>query len=604
MNGPSTAESRRLSVIVFTDIVGYSRMVQNDEALALELLTEHNRILAHRIDAHGGRTIKTAGDSFMAAFGSAASAVTATAEIQQALTERNASQSEDRQVHVRIGIHAGDVVFTSDTEGAADALGDGVNVASRIEAEAGGGEVFVSHDVFSITYERVPFGYRDVGVRELKNISRPIHIYELLWDPTRASEADAEPSRARGPEKHGGRVGWIVAAIAVLAAIGVVIFQPSPQESLYADGRPSLVVVDFSDDTGDEGLGRLQIGRILGDAVAQKFYEYRPVHLVSPIRVEEATRGLGFDQRSRLGETNLADIAREAGGRLVVSGSLGHLGGVYVLRAELTDLSDGATLGRFQKRDATEEQLLGLVDSLCAHFQQRLVDVLGIGTNEDIVLAPVGELTTFSLEAYKHFQLGHDLYHGGRILEGAEQLVMAVEMDSTFALAASDAACAFSFAKEHDREAVYFDIARRQSGDNLRSGMSKGALIFQGNDAWLTSATTGAAETALRDSLQELALARYETIVRLYPDDPDGYYYSGMARQYLRGESEAAIEYFVQASARNPGYFPIYFGWAMAIQSMEGNSAAARFLSDYLKQFGDGPGAGSARKTLAELRGS
>ena len=91
----------------------------------------------------------------------------------------------------------------------------------------------------------------------------------------------------------------------------------------------------------------------------------------------------------------LTEIARQAGGRLVISGSLALLGGSFVLRAELNDLTDGATLGRFQKQNATEEELLGLVDSLCTHFQQRLVDVLNIGTNTDLVIEPVGELTTF-----------------------------------------------------------------------------------------------------------------------------------------------------------------------------------------------------------------
>jgi tetratricopeptide (TPR) repeat protein len=349
---------------------------------------------------------------------------------------------------------------------------------------------------------------------------------------------------------RGSRVGWIVAAIAV------IVFRPTPQqESVYADGRPSLVVVDFSDDTGDEAMNQLQIGRILGDAVEQKFYEYLPVHLVSPIRVQEARRELDLIDDD-LDAAAIAEIAREAGGRLVISGSLARLGGAYVLRAELSDLTDGATLGRFHRQNAAEEELLALIDSLCAHFQQRLVDVLNIGTNEDLVLAPVGELTTFSLEAYGHFQRGHDLYHGGQILDGAEELVLALEIDSTFALAASDAACAFSFAKLHDREEIYFELARRQARESLRSGMSKGALIFQGNDAWLS-----------KPSRPAEAQARYETIVRLYPDDPDGYYYTGMAQTYLRAPAEgadkeaellAAMSNFEAAAARNPGYFPIY----------------------------------------------
>ena len=146
--GEKHVEDRRLAVIVFTDIVGYSCMVQVDERLALELLDEHNLLVGERIETHGGRTMKTVGDSFLAAFDSAV-AIAAAADIQQALSGRNEAQPPERQLHVRIGIHAGDVVFTDDPAGGRDVLGDGVNVASRVEAQAGAGEVFVSHDVFS-----------------------------------------------------------------------------------------------------------------------------------------------------------------------------------------------------------------------------------------------------------------------------------------------------------------------------------------------------------------------------------------------------------------------------------------------------------------------
>ena len=599
-----SAESRRLSVIVFTDIVGYSRMVQADETTALALLGEHNQIVAPRIEAHRGRTIKTIGDAFMAAFDSAADAVAAAAEIQQALTERNAGVDAERQVHVRIGIHAGDVVFTTGTAGGADALGDGVNVASRVEAEAGADQIFVSHDVFSITYERVPFGYKDIGVRELKNISRPIHIYELLWDPARADEADAQPPRSVAPPAKGGRIGWIFGAIAVVAAVAVIVFNSAPttQDLGVRGGRPSLAVVGIADHTGDAELARVQIGRILTDAVEKKFYEYRPVHLVSPLRLGRVRRELGVSYEDLGNDDGLVvEVASAAGGRLVISGRLRKRGDGFQLSAELNDLAgEGELLSQLDVTAASQERLLALVDEVCVQFQQRLVDVLGVGTNEDIVLAPVGELTTHSLEAYDHFRQGHDLYHGGRILEGARELARATEIDSTFALAASDAACAFSFAKDHEQEAIYFALAQRQADDRLRTGLSKAALIFQGNDAWLDGRPAEAHE-------------RYSMITQLYPDDPDGFYYLGLSHQYLRAgaadadrdaELRQAIELYEKAVDRHPGYFPIYYDWAMTIQALEGPASAASFLGDYLRQYGDGPGGDSARQTLAEVRGA
>ena len=102
---------------------------------------------------------------------------------------------------------------------------------------------------FLITYDRVPFGYRDIGVRELKNISRPIHIYELLWDPGRQSEADAQPPSAIG-EGARGRIGYIVATIAIIAAIDVIVFntRTTPtKDSDLAGQRPALAALGITD---------------------------------------------------------------------------------------------------------------------------------------------------------------------------------------------------------------------------------------------------------------------------------------------------------------------------------------------------------------------
>ncbi|MDQ3681532.1 MAG: adenylate/guanylate cyclase domain-containing protein [Bacteroidota bacterium] len=143
---------RRLSAIMFTDIVGYSALTQRNEALALELLDEHRNIVRPFFTKHDGREIKTAGDSFFTEFNSAVQATICAIEIQEALHLRNKEVPQDRHVLIRIGLHIGDVVYTDQ-----DVYGDGVNIAARMEPLAKPGGICISEDVARQVRNKVPY---------------------------------------------------------------------------------------------------------------------------------------------------------------------------------------------------------------------------------------------------------------------------------------------------------------------------------------------------------------------------------------------------------------------------------------------------------------
>src|SRR5690348_2083501 len=124
----SDTENRRLAAIMFTDMVGYSRLAQNNEALALDLLEEHQCLLRTQFALQKGREVKITGDGFLVEFPSALDAMKCAVEIQKTIVSRNSTQPKEQQFQVRIGVHVGDVVQRE-----ADMYGDGVNIAARIE---------------------------------------------------------------------------------------------------------------------------------------------------------------------------------------------------------------------------------------------------------------------------------------------------------------------------------------------------------------------------------------------------------------------------------------------------------------------------------------
>ena len=183
------APQRRLAAIMFTDIVGYSRLMGADEARAMRLLDRHDAILGEQVRAHGGEILKKMGDSVFASFDSATSAVRCAIAIQQALARHNEAADPQERVAVRIGVHLGDVI-----ERNGDLFGDGINVAARLQPLAKPGGVCISNAVYQAVLKSVDPKPILVGEVELKNIVERHVIYEFppLYDSPVVDSADAQ----------------------------------------------------------------------------------------------------------------------------------------------------------------------------------------------------------------------------------------------------------------------------------------------------------------------------------------------------------------------------------------------------------------------------
>jgi class 3 adenylate cyclase/tetratricopeptide (TPR) repeat protein len=248
-------ELRKLAAIMFTDIVGYSALMGKNEALTLELLEEHNCLLRPIFVEHGGQEIKCTGDGFMVEFASALQAVRCAVAMQKALTERNALEQADHRIQIRIGIHLGDVVYRGD-----DLLGDGVNIAARIEPLAEPGGICLSEDVARQIENKIETPLQKLGQGELKNIELPVNIYRVALTGQQRPPVGYSLPHLRRKQRR-----WLALLLSVLILLGGAYVLP-------------IMTGGLADDRKDPGVSRITAR--LPDARAQEFYD-RGIHLLT-----------------------------------------------------------------------------------------------------------------------------------------------------------------------------------------------------------------------------------------------------------------------------------------------------------------------------------
>src|SRR5262245_49516608 len=204
----ATPVKRKLAAILAADAVGYSKLMSADEEKTLKILSAHRAVIDGIIEFHEGRIVGTAGDSVLAEFASPVEAVRCAVEIQDALKTRNDSLPEPDRMLFRVGVNLGDVIAKDD-----DILGDGVNIAARLESIAEPGGICVSSAVYEQIAGKLDLGFIDIGNQNLKNIQRPIQVYRIERGrrvPPGTPPQMAGQRRGRGP--------WLAATTIVVIA--------------------------------------------------------------------------------------------------------------------------------------------------------------------------------------------------------------------------------------------------------------------------------------------------------------------------------------------------------------------------------------------------
>jgi adenylate cyclase len=318
----SQSNQRRLSAIMFTDMVGYSKLTQRSEALALSLLAEHNDILRPIFPKHGGTEIKTIGDAFLVEFGSALNAVECAVEIQETLRERNTGHPAAEPIRIRIGIHIGDVMHTAD-----DILGDGVNIAARIYPLAPPEGICITEDVARQVQNKLGLPLHKLDRTQLKNIELSLEIYSVgvAWLKDVARPDKISHAHDRKPATGNRKIFlWSVAALLILAVIAGVHFLKPSSRGTGVDSR-TIAVLPFANISGNAEEEYFSDG-ITEDILTQ-------LCKVSELSIISRTTMMRYKGSGK----SLREIGKELHAGVVLEGSVRRSGNRIRISSQLID---------------------------------------------------------------------------------------------------------------------------------------------------------------------------------------------------------------------------------------------------------------------------
>ena len=361
----AVGETRKLAAILCSDMVGYSRLAGADEDRILARLRAlRSDLIDPTIAVHHGRIVKRTGDGSIIEFRSVVDAVRCAIEVQNAMVERNAGVPEDRRIVFRMGIHLGDVVEESD----GDLMGDGVNIAARLEGIAGPGAICLSEDAYRQVKGRLDLAVSDLGPTQLKNIAEPVRVYSL--EVGKPAQAKPALEMKRPEPKKRSRFALLdagIAALLILVAAGVWYLlgaNRAPPVASYAAPplavqRLSIVVLPFGNLSGDPAQD------YLADALTDELttaLSRIPNSFVIARNTAFTYKGKPVDAKA---------IGKDLGVRYVLEGSVQPSGGQMRVNAQLIDADNGAHLWA-EQFDTPRANLLQMQDEIVARLARAM----------------------------------------------------------------------------------------------------------------------------------------------------------------------------------------------------------------------------------------
>ncbi len=361
---------RKLVAILAADMVGYSRLMEVDETGTIARQRAHRQeLIDPKIAEHHGRIVKTTGDGLLIEFASVVDAVTCAVDLQRAMAEREADVPEDRRIRYRIGVNLGDIVVEGD-----DILGDGVNVAARLEGLAEPGGICIRREVRNQVRDKLVLAFEDMGEVEVKNLSRPIRVFRILLDGEPAASPRASVARRAPPNQ------WIAAAAALLIVIaggGLWWWQAQPdfepadsaKMAYKLPEKPSIAVLPFTN--------------MSGDAEQEYFADGMTEDLITDLSKVSGlfviARNSVFTYKGK--PVKVRQVAEELGVRYVLEGSVRRAGDEVRINAQLIDAMTGGHLWA-ERYDGSLADVFALQDKVTRQIVTALALKLTAGAEQ------------------------------------------------------------------------------------------------------------------------------------------------------------------------------------------------------------------------------
>ena len=536
--------TRKLAAILVSDVVGYSRLAGADEDRTLaRLRTLRSDLIDPTIAVHHGRIVKRTGDGSIIEFRSVVDAVNCAIEVQRAMVERNAEVAPERRIEFRIGIHLGDVVEESD----GDLMGDGVNIAARLEGVCQPGGVCLSEDAYRQVKGRLDLKVTDLGATQLKNIAEPIRIYTLQVGVPAKPAKPVEPVTPAAPTPQKRRFGLaaLAAALAALVIAGgawwllganrpTAITSNAPPP--LAAQRLSLVVLPFANLSGDPAKDYL--ADALTDELTTALARIRDSFVIA--------RNTAFTYKGK--PVDAKAIGRDLGVRYMLEGSVQPSGDQVRVNAQLIDAESGAHLWADQF-DTPRADLLQMQDEIVTHLAHAMNVQLTEAEAARLRRTPVANLDAEDLglrcaaDVQKAGFIGKDADAGSRLCEQA----LVADPNNVRALTWLAIKTFYSFGPTRE------GADPKELGDELVSR----ALALDSNYARAHS-LKGAILMFQKGRLDE-AITEFERALSL---DPSGVYALGGLgwNHFYLGQFEKGLEYLDKAIRLSPRD-PIASGW-------------------------------------------
>jgi adenylate cyclase len=563
----AVSETRKLAAILVADIVGYSRLAGADEDRILaRLRTLRSDLIDPILAVHHGRVVKRTGDGAIVEFRSVVDAVRCAIEVQSGLAERNAGLPPEKRIEYRVGIHLGDVVEEED----GDLMGDGVNIAARLEGVTKPGAICLSEQAYWQVKGRLDLKVTDLGATRLKNIAEPIHIYLLeVGQPVQAKPPSATPADQANAVASKWHLAFaqlvaVIATLLLLAAVSGWYILNGRAPKLAEAAHLSIVVLPFANLSGDPSQDYFADG--VTENLTTELSRIRDSFVIA--------RNTAFTYKGK--SIDAKEIGKELGVRYVLEGSVQRDQNRVRVNAQLVDADSGAHLwaDRFEEDTA---DLFKLQDQVVAQLANSLGWALtkaeaekgGRSKNPDAIdLFLRGWYLVNSLFSRPPGE-GRDMLHQARTLFERALQIDPMDVDALNGSAATyffdfingwgdpgtdyDAKVlgqanrainlAPDYANVYPLKAVYLALSGR-ADEALRS--ADAGLAINPNIPFLYQAR-GVAENSL--GRYEQAKADFERAIRLSPRDPGvGFWHLDLGDAEINlGRFDAAIDEYRKA---------------------------------------------------------